>query len=431
MIKKSSQKKIIIIGAGIAGLAACARLIEYGFDAIILEARNRVGGRIWTDNTLGIPLGCGASFIHGTEGNPITQLAKDSHTKMVAVDPHKFITFDRNGIPIPYKDVQKFHEKFQILLKQAKELAFSSKYDISLFAALSSFVKYENFSPLEWDLFEIRLLFFEGYIGANYESISARHWDQEETWPGENCFLTSSYQPILEYLMKNCPIQLNTIVRKINTRASDVEVVTGKAIFYADAVIITAPLGVLKKNDIVFDPPLPNYKQTAIQRLEMGLFNITAIKFPTSFWPNENHALFFSQFDALSIPVFFNLHHFIQQPTLLGFSGGERARQLENFTDAELIGKTMRNFKKVFGTQLPEPESYLNTRWSRDPFSYGSYSYIPTGASGSDYDAIAEPVSDRLFFAGEATSSNYLATTHGAYLSGIREAERIKSLYLN
>jgi monoamine oxidase len=85
----------------------------------------------------------------------------------------------------------------------------------------------------------------------------------------------------------------------------------------------------------------------------------------------------------------------------------------------------MSNFKEFFGKSLPSPISYVNTRWSQDPFSNGSYSYILTGASGEDYEAIAKPILNKLFFAGEATSSKYPATTHGAYLSGIREAERI------
>lgn len=173
---------------------------------------------------------------------------------------------------------------------------------------------------------------------------------------------------------------------------------------------------------------MPNYKQQAIQRLEMGLFNITAIKFPNPFWPKENHAMIFSHFDTSSIPVFFNLYHFTSQPIIVGYSGGKRAKELENFTDAELIEKTMDNFTKVFGGDLPSPQSYVNTRWSQDPFSNGSYSYTPTGASGEDYEAIAKPVLNKIFFAGEATSSKYPATTHGAYLSGIREAERIIEL---
>jgi predicted NAD/FAD-dependent oxidoreductase len=346
----------------------------------------------------------------------------------VIVNRNKYLTFDRNGNPIPNAIVQNFHKKFQEHLKQAKQLAFRSKQDIPLSTALLSIMNHKRFTELELDLFKKELFSFESYIGASYESLSARYWDQEEKWPGNNCFLTSSYQPILEILTNNIPIQLNTIVTKVNMYKDNIEVVADKAVFYADAVIITIPLGVLKKNDVEFNPPLPNYKQDAIQRLEMAVFNLTAIKFPTPFWPKSVHAMFFTASDALSIPVFFNLYP-STQPILVGLSGGERARQLENFTDTELIEKTICNFKKVFGTKIPDPESYVNTRWLHDHFSYGSYSYVPTGASGNDFEAIAQPVSDRLFFAGEATSLKYSATTHGAYLSGIREANRINNLY--
>jgi polyamine oxidase len=429
MIKQPQKKKIIIVGAGIAGLAACNRLIECGFDVTILEARDRCGGRIWIDNnTLGLPFGLGAGWIHGVDDNPIAQLAEKFHTQMVTVDPNKFITFDRKGNPISQNAVQKFNEKFAILLDQAKELAFKSKHDISLSTVLSSIIQKDNFSSIEQELLEAKFISLESYLGANNESLSARYWDQDEVWPGDNCFVTDTYYSIVENLAKKCPIQFNVAVKKINMHESNIEIITENSVFYADAVIITVPLGVLKKDHIIFNPPLPNYKQQAIQRLEMGLFNITAIKFPKPFWPKENHAMIFSHFDTSSIPVFFNLYHFTSQPIIVGYSGGKRAKELENFTDAELIEKTMDNFTKVFGENLPSPESYINTRWSQDSFSNGSYSYTPTGASSEDYEAIAKPVLNKIFFAGEATSSKYPATTHGAYLSGIREAEKLIEL---
>ncbi len=102
--------------------------------------------------------------------------------------------------------------------------------------------------------------------------------------------------------------------------------------------------------------------------------------------------------------------------------------RLEKLSDEELIEKTIHNFKTIYGTQVLEPISYINTRWSSDPFSYGSYSYIPVDSSSHDYDLIAAPVDNRLFFAGEATHSKHPSTTHGAYLSGIRETERIKKI---
>lgn len=429
MVKNStSKKKIIIIGAGIAGLAACNRLVEHGFDAVILEARDRCGGRIWTDHTLGFPLGLGASWIHGTKDNPIAQLANNSHAKMAAVDSNKFVIFDQHGIAIPQKEVDEFKEKFQQFLDAAKKLAFNSKQDISLSAALADILKNHVFSPREHEILKTKFLFFENYIGANYELLSARYWDQEEIWPGDNCFLTSSYQPIVEGLAKNCTIELNTVVKRINVRSRDIEIIAEDAIFNADAVIVTVPLGVLKNNDILFNPPLPDYKLQALQRLEMGLLNITAMKFAKPFWPKEHQAMFFTQFDDSSISVFLNLQHFMSEPVLMGFSGGNRALELEKLTNTQLVEKTMENFKKAFCAELPHLEVCVNTRWSQDPFSHGSYSYLPVGASGNDYEELSKPILDRLFFAGEATSAKHAATTHGAYLSGIREAERILNL---
>ncbi len=426
-----SQKKIIIIGAGIAGLAAGTRLLEHGFDVLLLEARDRCGGRISTDNKLGIPIGRGAGWIHGIEHNPITALAQRFHAKMLPADTKHYVRFDRHGNSIPLDVMQAFDTKFDALLEQAKKLADEAKHDLALATVLTHLMKSEKFSSVEWDLFETKLRFFEGYIGAGYEFLSARHWDQEETWPGENCFLTNSYQPIIAGLSKNCPLQLNTVVTKINLRKNDVEIITENTSFYANAVIITLPLGVLQKNVVKFNPPLPDDKQKAIERLGMGLLDITAIKFPRIFWPEDSQAMFFTQFDTLSVATFFNTYRFTEQPILLGYYGGERARQLENFSDEKFIAKIKQNFQTFFGKSLPEPESYFITRWSQDPFSYGSYSYIPPGASCADYEAIGKPIANRLFFAGEATCANYLATTHGAYLSGIREADRIKSLYVD
>ena len=286
----------------------------------------------------------------------------------------------------------------------------------------------ETLTSLEQDLLKTKLLFFEGYIGSNYEYLSARHWNDEITMQGGNCFVTNSYQPIIDGLLKNSRVQLNTMVKKINTRANDMEVITENAAFYADAILVTVPLGVLKKNVITFNPPLPENKQKAIQRLGMGLFNMTAMKFPTVFWPKESPLLIYTQFDSHSISVFLNLYYFTQQPILIGFSGGETARQLEAFSETALIQKIMQNFKTVFGTQLPQPDSSFTTRWSSDPYSYGSYSYLAVGASVEDYETLAMPLFNRIFFAGEATHASYPSTTHGAYLSGIREAERIINL---
>ncbi|MDR3477371.1 MAG: FAD-dependent oxidoreductase [Gammaproteobacteria bacterium] len=425
---KVSRKKVFIIGAGISGLAACDHLIQHGFDARILEARDRSGGRISTDNSLGLPVSRGAAWVHGADGNPITQLAESAKVKLVESDFSRVNRFDRHGNLISQKDWEQFEKRFADLLEQAKQYAIHNNNDVSLSSAFSKFIKADQLSTLEQDMLHSKISFFENYMGASYEKLSARHWDQEETWPGNNCFLAASYGPIIDNLAKKCPIQLNCRVRQVNARSNDIEIITDNEVFYADAVIVTVPLGVLKKQDILFNPPLPPRKQQAIENLGMGLLNVIGIKFSTVFWPADQCAMFFSQPDSLSINAFINLFYFIQQPILLGYYGGETGSQLEQLTDNELIERTMSYFRKFFGMDIPEPESFFNTRWGQDPFSYGSYSYLAVGSSGEDYEALAAPCDGRLFFAGEATSSSYLATTHGAYLSGIREANRIINL---
>jgi hypothetical protein len=159
-------------------------------------------------NILGIPFGLGAGWIHGVDDNPIAQLAEKFHTQMVRVDPNKFITFDRKGNPISQDAVQKFNEKFAIFLDQAKELAFNSKYDISLSTALSSIIQQDNFSSIEQELLEAKFISLESYLGANNEVLSARYWDQDEVWPGDNCFVTDTYYSIVENLAKKCRFNL-------------------------------------------------------------------------------------------------------------------------------------------------------------------------------------------------------------------------------
>lgn len=424
-------RKIIIIGAGIAGLSACAKLREYGFDPLILEGRNRIGGRIDTSFELGIPISRGAAWIHGDYNNPINMLAKRFNVNKIAAHTEKFCHFDKTGLAIPFDDIKQFNEHFEEMTNQAKNIARKCEHDISLADALSSLISSQPWTSIEDDLFQGKLNYFQGYFGADYQSLSALNWDQEEAWPGDNCFLTDTYQPIITGLAKDCSIQLNKIVTEIQVLANQVEVKTAHDTYHADAVLVTLPLGVLKKNTVLFNPPLPADKQQAIQRIGMGLFKIIGMKFPDVFWPKENQGMAYAQFDP-SIPTFYlNLYSFMQQPILLGYCGGNKAKQFEKFSDEICIQKIMDNFRKVYGQHIPDPDKYFITHWGSDPFSYGAYSYVATGATNIDYDALAHPVSNRLFFAGEATISKYPATTHGAYLSGVREAERIKSMLLS
>jgi monoamine oxidase len=112
-------------------------------------------------------------------------------------------------------------------------------------------------------------------------------------------------------------------------------------------------------------------------------------------------------------------------PIFFGFTAGAQARRFERLDLATISAATMSSLRNVFGSSIPEPEAVMQTHWRSDPYSYGSYSFVSLGAKTEYYDTLARPIDNRVFFAGEATHRRYPGTVHGAYLSGIREANRV------
>lgn len=419
------MKKIIIIGAGIAGLAAAKKLQSTHLAVTVLEGRNRIGGRINTDYSLGIPFDAGASWLHGTEDNPLANLAKQLNLKLSLTDFFNCYFIDRHKKQIPLNKFNEFYRNFELLSEQA--ILSTKENDCSFFSAINAITKTNQKSEDWQDMFNWSLLRQAFYSGAEANFLSAQGLKEETILAGGNFLFLNGYQTIINELAENSDIQLNTTVNHIKHSKQAVKISTNRGEFSADAVIITLPLGVLQKQSVTFDPPLPSAKQKSIANLQMGILNKVALKFPAAFWPANYHALYFTPLEKKSISSYINFSGLYNQPILVGYIAGEKARRFEKFSDETLITMTMEGLRNIFEKNIPDPEAYYTTRWAEDPLSCGSYSYIPVGASGKDYDILAEPV-DNLFFAGEATCRQYLATTHGAYLSGIREAERIIEL---
>jgi monoamine oxidase len=182
---------------------------------------------------------------------------------------------------------------------------------------------------------------------------------------------------------------------------------------------------VLQQAAVEFDPPLPDAKQTAINRLAMGVLNKVYLKFPKVFWGETIETISYVGENLGEWCDWLSFVPFTGQPVLMAFHGGDRGFALEKLPDEEIRAGAMKTLRVMFGENLPEPTGMLVTRWGKDPFALGAYSHIPPFASGEDYARLAEPVDDLLFFAGEATSREYPATVHGAYLSGLRAASEM------
>ncbi|NJN93924.1 MAG: FAD-dependent oxidoreductase [Anaerolineales bacterium] len=173
---------------------------------------------------------------------------------------------------------------------------------------------------------------------------------------------------------------------------------------------------------------MPASKTAAIRRLGMGLLNKTYLRFPEAFWDDEHDLLGYIGERKGEWAEWLNIYKYTGQPILLGFNAGRYGRQIEKLSDEQIVGAAMNTLRAIYGNDVPDPTASLITRWASDPLAGGSYSYLPPGATEADREALAEPVAERLFFAGEATASDYPATVHGALLSGRRAAAEIGEL---
>lgn len=240
-------------------------------------------------------------------------------------------------------------------------------------------------------------------------------------------------------------VQTNKIVTKIAYDASGAG--NRKAVVYCengekfvgDHVVYTGSLGTLQHQTVQFDPPLPDWKQGAINRLGFGLLNKVVLVFDQPFWDTERD--FFGLLRAPDDPesmvqeeyaanrgrfyLFWNCIRTTGLPVLVGLMSGDAAHQAEHTTDAEIITEVITQLRNVFKhAAVPDPLETIVTRWASDPFTRGSYSFVAAGAQPEDYDLMALQVGN-LHFAGEATCGTHPATVHGAYLSGLRAAAEV------
>ncbi len=421
--RAQSGTRGLVLGAGISGLAAARDLSEAGVAVTVLEARDRIGGRIWTDRSLGFPLDLGASWIEESRGNPITKLCRRYGIE-TTVDGDDWRFYGPEGKPLPPSAITAGEAE---LVAELEALAEGLEADISLQGALDRVLAGETLTTDERLQLAAWLAGIEASTGADVARLSLVWGLDDEGFAGPDRLFPGGYGQVTESLARGLDVRTGQVVTRIVWGTQGVRVQTDRQSFEADGAVITFPLGVLKTGRIVFDPPLPKRKREAIARLEMGVLEKVALRFPRVFWPDVEKFAYLAR-TKNDFHEFLNWHRFSRQPLLLAFAAGSFGREIGALGDQALVERLMRIYRTCWGTSIPDPIAVKRTRWARDPFTLGAYSYVPVGASKADREALAEPVGEVLFFAGEATSSNHPASVHGAYLSGTREAERIRSL---
>lgn len=422
-LSAANPPTILIIGAGMAGLAAARSLSDQGLKVTLIEARERIGGRIHTSRVWPeLPMDLGASWIHGQRQNPITELANAAQAKRVSTsydNAELYIDARLKQLGVQGTNETAMEKLVTKALKQAANLAT----DISLQAAVDRVVNKPLSPGYQAQLnFYLNSTYEQEYSGSTKE-ISAQTVDDNEEFSGADVLFPQGYAQIPHYLAQGLDLRLGQIVSSIYYGSTGVTVKTQDQTYQADYVIVTLPLGVLKRKTIQFNPPLPPAKQAAIQNLGMGLLNKAYLRFDKVFWPKDLDWLEYLSPDAGRWVEWVSFAK-IGAPVLLGFHAAERAREIEAWSDQALIADAMQALKAMFGNAIPQPVGVQITRWAQDPFAYGSYSFNAVGSSNQDRQALAKK-NGRLYWAGEATHSEYAGTVHGAYLSGTRAAKSL------
>jgi monoamine oxidase len=421
-----AERRIMVIGAGVSGLAAARDLRAAGHQVLVVDARARIGGRIHTSRLWpDLPMDLGASWIHGAKGNPVTVLADHAGAKRVATSYDRSIALGPDGKKIELVDSITTAEA---LVETARANAGNRDSDVSLAKAIQS-------SPA-WAKAEAQTRRqVRHYVNGAYEQEYSGDWTEASAWhvdsgsefPGQDVLFPGGYDQIVVHLADRFAVRMGQRVTALAPVPEGVTVTlaNGPTLTF-DHAVVTLPLGVLRSGSVSFAEPLAPARQKAIDSLGMGVLNKCWLCFDRIAWddsvdwiewlgPRDGH---WSQWVSLARTT--------RDPVLLAFHAGSQARELEALDDDATRTAAHDALKSMFGTRFPAPLAAQVTRWSQDPYALGSYSFHATGSTPDDRLSLGgTDWNGRLVFAGEAASADYPGTVHGALLSGQAAARTI------
>jgi monoamine oxidase len=430
---------VVVVGAGMAGVVAARLLRDSGFSVTVLEARQRTGGRVWTDSSLGAPLDLGGSWVHGVEGNPLTLWCGKLGIELVESQGDRLL-IDQRATAKTREGQRKRALLGRAAFRTAIEWATWKSKALERVRGPRSVSVKEAVDPLlhaPWlpEVDKLVIATFvegsEGVQGAPYEAVAAEEW-----WPVEgldrNAQPNGGFHALIEDAADGLDLRLGAPVQRLAWSGNGVTAIlqSGEKI-EADRAVVTVPLGLLRAGLPALDPLPPLDQQKAIGRLGYGagVLGKVYLRFPERFWPDRPK--WFGRLpDAPDRRGTFNTwvshHHETGLPILLSFSNGAVAARLDRQApDDEVKAMAMASLRKMFGDRLPQPEAMAFPRWLSDPWSRGGYSYPGVGSATADRRIHARPLADRVFFAGEGTEPVEYGTVHAALWSAEQTAEAL------
>jgi monoamine oxidase len=406
---------VAIIGAGASGLAAAQQLLQSGLRVCCLEARNRIGGRIYTVHDAPVPIELGAEFVHGRPAE-IVELAERAGLPLCETGGRPVSLVESSGFGSPEEDGFRVLEDLTRLAGEEHDETFQSFLDRSDYS-----VEQQRQASA----------FVEGFNAARREVIGVASLAQDQRASdlieGDRAFrVREGYDALMDVLARGVDIRLDTQVDAIEWRKGEATVWWRKIqALRVRRVLITVPLGVLQSNAIRFEPE-PSEALAAARSLRFGdAFRVTFL-FDRAFWEEraETEGAGFLFSDEPLFPVWWTGRP--AEPRLItGWSAGPKADALLGLSRDAVIARALETLSRIMRMHAPAPRGAWFHDWHADPYSRGAYSYVPAGALPARRK-LAQPVADTLFFAGEATDQiGYGGTVHGAIASGRRAAGQI------
>jgi monoamine oxidase len=439
----ASHLPVVIIGAGASGLAAAQRLASNGVDVIVLEARDRIGGRVWTlrPESLAVPVELGAEFMHGATPE-IDDVVRDEQLRVIDIAGRRFLSAHGK-----LRIMDDFWERLDRVMRRLDERRTPDRSFAEALAKMRGLAATDRQLAIQW---------VEGFQAAEPDRVSerslaaggspgddVRERRMRRVVEGYDRVIAALAQPVLDR------VQLGVTVTSIRWRAGHVEVETRSQgggdprVAEARAAVVTVPLGVLQigpaaVGGIQFDPPIRDTLRTAA-KLVMGAVVRVVLQVDQPFWADERFAkrvgderldtmAFLQSRSRVQFPAWWTPYP-VRAPMLVGWCGGPSARQMMSLTRDEIVVAAFQSLATLLGMTKRAVERHVVTAfthdWTNDPYSRGAYSYAAVGGDRASVQ-LAKPVQGTLFFAGEhADKEGRNGTVHGAIASGQSAADRV------
>ena len=423
---------VIVVGGGVSGLAAAQALHRSGVSVVVLEGRDRIGGRTHTVEVEGVPVDLGASWIHSGEASPMVDYLDSLDVeRMPAVNAGIALNaavFDRRSGAFPSEQARMFltgaMAGFAMAGEQLEQLGSGlavaealdkllAEVDLAVrrtFGALLAMNDGKDDEDMSFDF--LRRLFF----GA-----AAPH---EDTMP------RGGYGVVVDALAEGLTIHLDTTVERIVQAEDGVTVHASSGVFEGSHVLVTVPLGVLKADVIAFEPPLPAGHAEAIERVGFGVLEKVVIAYDRATWQVDGAPTHMTIVDAggPDWPMIIDQSTWYGAPMVVALATGARGRELAEKPEAARVAALHQTICALSQGEPPTPIATATTSWATDPFVRGCYANIALGTDPDQHLADIRTLGTphgRVLFAGEHTCEAGTSTVDSAWLSGLREAARL------